>query len=91
VFDIDAEGVIAFAGGNAFISFRIDPADVEFLIKAGRFRPVDDHSPEWMMEFRPESGEDLSARYIRKNDGMTETALFISSCRDRCWFREIQY
>jgi hypothetical protein len=89
--DIEASGVIAFAGGNANITFRIDPEDVEKLIKRGRFKPVESSSPEWVREFAPESGETVLSRYLRDSEGTSESALFISQGRERCWFREVQY
>jgi hypothetical protein len=89
VSDIEADGVIAFAGGEAFISFRIDPSDVESMIKRGGFRPADDRCPNWVKEFEPESGESISERYIRGDEFGTQAAIFISPGRKKCWFLEI--
>ncbi|WP_193213712.1 hypothetical protein [Luteolibacter marinus] len=90
--DIDARGVIAFAGGNALIEFRIDPRDVDKLLEQGRFEKADEHAPRWIKEFVPDPGPEDVVRYVRVNEGrMTETALFVAPGRDRVWFREIRF
>ena len=87
---IKATGTIAFAGGNVFIEFHLDPADQEDLIRRGKFQPAGDHDPSWIMEFQPDGVKGQLLRYVRVNDGMTETALFISEDLRRAWFLESQ-
>jgi hypothetical protein len=89
--EIKATGCMAFAGGNASISFRIDPEDLEALLKRGRFRPIDDKAPEWVRVFTPETGEEVAFRYLKVNEGTTESALFVSYGGKKCWFHEVQY
>ena len=89
--DIKASGGMAFAGGNASISFQIDPKDLETLLKRGRFRPVDYKAPEWVLSFKPETGEAVAFRYLKVSEGTTEAALFVSDGGKKCWFQEVQF
>lgn len=89
--DVRASGVVAFAGGNAAIEFQIDPRDFDNLIRRGKFRLADDKAVEWIKEYRPEGVTGRIVRYVRINEGMTETALFVAEDHRRAWFHEIQY
>ena len=91
VHDLTASGVVAFAGGGAYIDFRFDPRDHDRIIKEGQFRLADDKAPQWIKEFQPEGIPRSVTRYVRTNEGMTETALFVAEDRRRAWFREVQY
>lgn len=87
---VKATGTIAFAGGNVFIEFRLDPGDHEDLIRRGKFQLADDRDASWITEFQPDGVKGELRRYVRVNDGMTETALFISEDLRRAWFLESQ-
>jgi hypothetical protein len=89
---IAARGVIAFAGGNAIIDFQIDPKDRQDLIQRGRFRVTDDkasHMDSWT--FQPDKTTGRVLRYVRDNQGMTETALIVDEESGRASFREVYY
>ena len=88
---VKATGTIAFAGGNVFIEFRLDPGDHEELIRRGRFQLADERDSSWIMELQPDGVKGELRRYVRVNEGMTETALFISEDLRRAWFREIHF
>ena len=87
---VKATGTIAFAGGNVFIEFRLDPGDHDDLIRRGKFQPAGDRDPSWIREFQPDGVKGELRRYVRVNDGMTETTLFISEDLRRAWFLESQ-
>ena len=87
---VKATGTIAFAGGNVFIEFRLDPEDHDDLIRRGKFQPAGDRDPSWIREFQPDGVKGELRRYVRVNDGMTETTLFISEDLRRAWFLESQ-
>ena len=89
--EIKASGVVAIAGGHAAIEFQLDPTDVEDLLRRGKFRLADEDADEWIREFQPEGETGNLARYVRINEGMTETALFITADLRRAWFHEIQF
>ena len=89
--DIKADGVIAFAGGHAMISFSIDPKDIDMLIERGGFKLASDKSPNWILEYSMTSGEKIEYRYVQQSEGTEESALFVSPDRDRCWYYQIQY
>ena len=91
VHEIKASGVVAFAGGNAVIEFQFDPRDHDVLIQRGKFQLADDNARQWIKEFQPAGTVGNVLRYVRVNEGMTETALFIAEDRRQAWFREIQY
>ena len=91
VHDLKASGVVAFAGGGAHIDFHFDPRDHDRIIKEGKFRLADDKAAQWIKEFQPEGVPGTVTRYVRANEGMTETALFVAEGRSRAWFREVQY
>lgn len=91
VHDIKASGVVAFGGGSAHIDFHFDPRDHDRIIKEGKFRLADDKAVRWIKEFQPEVVPGSVTRYVRVNEGMTETALFVAEDRRRAWFREVQY
>ena len=88
---VKATGTIALAGGNVFIEFQLDPGDHEELIRRGKFQPAGDRDPSWIREFQPDGVKSELRRYVRVNEGMTETALFISEDLRRAWFREIHF
>lgn len=88
---VKATGTIALAGGNVFIEFHLDPEDHEELIRRGRFQPADERDSSWIMELQPDGVKGELRRYVRVNEGMTETALFISEDLRRAWFREIHF
>lgn len=87
---VKATGTIAFAGGNVFIEFRLDPADHDDLIRRGGFQLAGERDSSWIREFQPEGVKGELRRYVRVNDGMTETALYISEDLRRAWFLESQ-
>lgn len=87
---VKATGTMAFAGGNVFIEFQLDPEDHDDLIRRGKFKPAGDRDPSWIREFQPDGVKGELRRYVRVNDGMTETALFISEDLRRAWFLESQ-
>ena len=90
--NLKASGMVAFAGGNAFIDFEIDPRDCDDLLKRGGFRPVAKGDWPWVVDFHPDgTTEDIEiSRYVR--DSKTrQTALFIAKDHTRAWFREIQF
>jgi hypothetical protein len=89
--DIKASGVVAFAGGSVHIDFHFDPQDHDRIIKEGKFRIADDKAAPWIKKFQPEGVSGSVTRYVRANEGMTETALFVAEDRRRAWFRESQY
>jgi hypothetical protein len=88
---VKATGTIALAGGNVFIEFQLDPEDHDDLIRRGRFQPADERDSSWIMELQPDGVKSELRRYVRVNEGMTETALFISEDLRRAWFREIHF
>ena len=88
---VKATGTMAFAGGSAFIEFQLDPEDHDDLIRRGKFQPAGDRDPSWIREFQPDGVKSELRRYVRVNEGMTETALFISEDLRRAWFREIHF
>lgn len=87
---VKVSGTIAFAGGNVFIEFQLDPKDHDDLIRRGRFQLAGDRDPSWILEFQPDGVKGELRRYVRVNDGMTETVLFISEDLRRAWFFESQ-
>lgn len=87
--EIKASGVIAFAGGDASIDFLFDPEDHDDLIQRGRFRLAADSAPIQML--RPEGVPADIVGYIRVNEGMTVTRLFVTKDRRRGWFHEVQF
>jgi hypothetical protein len=89
--NIKASGIIAFAGGGAGIEFQLDPRDHDDLVERGKFRLMDDRAPQWIKEFQPVGFDGNLLRYVRTNEGMTESALFITEDNHRAWFREIQF
>ncbi len=89
--EIRASGVVAFAGGNAAIEFQIEPRDHDDLIRRGRFRLADDKADQWIKDFQPDGVTGNIVRYVRINEGMTQTALFITEDHRRAWFHEIQF
>lgn len=91
VHEIKASGVVALAGGSASIDFHFDPRDHDRIIKEGKFRLAGDKAAQWIKEFHPEVASGRITRYVRVNEGMTETALFVAEDRRRAWFREIQF
>ena len=91
VHDLKAGGVVSFAGGSASIDFQFDPREHDRIIKEGGFRLADDKAALWIKEFQPEGVTGSVVRYVRANEGMTETALFVAEDRRRAWFRENQY
>jgi hypothetical protein len=89
--EIKASGIIAFAGGQAKIAFRINSVDMQTLIQRGRFKPIDDSAPEWVRNFTPQSGENITLRYMQNNRGTSESALFVADNGENCWYLESQY
>ena len=87
---VKATGTITFAGGSVFIEFRLDPEDHDDLIRRGRFQLAGDRDPSWIKEFQPDGVKGDLRRYVRVNDGMTQTALFISEDLRRAWFLQSQ-
>jgi hypothetical protein len=88
--EIVASGVVAYAGGNASIEFQIDPRDIDDLIRRGKFQLADSRADQWIMDFRPEGVAGNIVRYVRINEGTSQTALFITEDQRRAWFHEIQ-
>lgn len=91
VSEIKAGGVVAFAGGDAAIEFQIEPRDFDDLIRRGGFRLADDKAEQWIKDFQPDGVTDKIVRYVRINEGMTQTALFLTEDRRKAWFHEIQF
>ena len=89
--EIRASGVVAFAGGNAAIEFQIEPRDHDDLIRRGRFRLADDKADQWIKDFQPDGVPGNIVRYVRINERMTQTALFLTEDHRRAWFHEIQF
>jgi hypothetical protein len=87
--EIRASGVIAFAGGHAFIDFQFDSRDHDDLIQRGRFRLAADTAP--IQSLRPEGVPADIVSYVRVNEGMAETTLFVAKDRRRAWFNEVQF
>ena len=87
---VKATGTMAFAGGNVFIEFQLDPEDHDDLIRRGKVQLAGDRDPSWIREFQPDGVKGELRRYVRVNEGMTETALFISEDLRRAWFLESQ-
>ena len=88
---VRAKGIIAFAGGNAIIEFQFDPRDHDDIIKVGKFQLAGDKAFLWVKKLQPEGVIGGVVSYVRVNEGMTQTALFVAEDRRRAWFREIQY
>jgi hypothetical protein len=89
--NIKATGTIAFAGGDASIEFQLEPRDFDELIRRGKFRLGDDKAFQWIREFQPEGVSGTVERYVRINEGMKQTALFVSEDHRRAWFYEIHF
>ena len=89
--EINARGVVAFAGGNASIEFQIDPSDIDDLIRRGKFELADTRAAQWITEFKPEGVAGNVVRYVRINEGASQTALFVTEDQRRAWFHEIQF
>ena len=88
---VQVSGTIAFAGGNVFIEFQLDPKDHDDLIRRGKFQLAGDGDESWIRDLQPDGVKGELLQYVRVNDGMTETALFISEDLRRAWFREIHF
>jgi hypothetical protein len=91
VHEIKASGIVAFAGGHAVIEFQIEPQDHDDLIQRGRFRLAGDKEDQWIKDFQPDGVTGKIVRYVRTNEGMTQTALFLTEDHRRAWFHEIQF
>lgn len=89
--EIIASGAVALAGGNVSIEFQIDPHDIEELVRRGKFELADGRANQWMMDFKPKGVTGNIVRYIRINEGTSQTALFVTEDQRSAWFHEIQF
>ena len=89
--EIKASGVVAFAGGNASIKFQIDPRDIDDLIRRGKFELADGRADQWIIDFEPVGVTGNIVRYVRNNEGTSQTALFVTEDQRSVWFHEIQF
>jgi hypothetical protein len=91
VHDLKAKGIVAITGANVRIDFHFDPQDHDIILKGGKFQLADDKVAQWIKDFQPEGVTGSVTRYVRTNEGMTETAFFVADDRRKAWFREIRY
>mgnify|MGYP006969411072 CR=1 FL=1 len=89
--DVNASGVVAFAGGDAHIAFSFRAGAIEEILELGGFRPYKKGDSDWISSFEPPGFSGSLSRYVRADPGTSEDALFVSADTGRAWYREVQF
>lgn len=86
VSNVEASGILAFAGGHVVVDFSIEDRDRETLLLQGRFLKPGEKDTGWINQGDPFGDVGGSVSFFRPNDGMNQTALYLAKRSTRARF-----